>query len=102
MLISKSNIVYFHDLENDYYTLEHPLTQRYLKVLERSRIDQLALRTKPAVNGLQSNQADILFFQQFRNLQIPCQDCGIVQATVRCLQCTACTLWLARAAAVRW
>ena len=35
MLISKSNIVYFHDLENDYYTLEHPLTQRYLKVLVR-------------------------------------------------------------------
>jgi len=32
MIISKSNIVYFHDLENDYYTLEHPLTQRYLKV----------------------------------------------------------------------
>lgn len=87
MLISKSNIVYFHDLENDYYTLEHPLTQRYLKVLERSRIDQLALRTKPAVNGLQFNQADILFFQQFRNLQIPCQDCNIVQATVRCYQC---------------
>jgi hypothetical protein len=28
MLVSKSGIVYFHDLENDYYTLEHPLTQR--------------------------------------------------------------------------
>ena len=31
MLVSKSGIVYFHDLENDYYTVEHPLTQRYLK-----------------------------------------------------------------------
>ena len=31
--MSKSGIVYFHDLENDYYTVEHPLTQRYLKVI---------------------------------------------------------------------
>ena len=41
MIISKSNIVYFHDLENDYYTLEHPLTQRYLKVLERHRVGRV-------------------------------------------------------------
>jgi len=87
MIISKSNIVYFHDLENDYYTLEHPLTQRYLKVLERSRVDVIALRTKPAVCGLVFGQPDIIFQQQFRNLQLPCQDCGVVQSTAKCNQC---------------
>lgn len=87
MLMSKSNIVYFHDTENDYYVLEHPLTQRYLKIVERSRLDILALRTKPSVNGLVFKQPDVLFQNQFRNLQIPCQDCGILQSTLRCEQC---------------
>eukprot|EP00397_Hematodinium_sp_SG-2012_P024400 GEMP01025413.1.p1 GENE.GEMP01025413.1~~GEMP01025413.1.p1 ORF type:complete len:649 (+),score=139.03 GEMP01025413.1:83-2029(+) len=87
MIISKSHIVYFHDLENDYFTLEHPLTQRYLKILERQRLDSLALRTKPSVNGLVFTQPDILFHNQFRNLQIPCQDCNVVQASIRCTQC---------------
>jgi len=87
MLVSKSNIVYFHDTENDYYVLEHPLTQRYLKIVERSWLDILALRTKPSVNGLQFKQPDVLFQNQFRNLQIPCQDCGILQSTLRCEQC---------------
>jgi len=86
-IISKSNIVYFHDTENDYYTVEHPLTQRYLKILERERTDLLALRTKPSVNGLLFKQPDMLFQKQFRNLQIPCQDCGVLQSTVKCEQC---------------
>ncbi|KAF4719096.1 hypothetical protein FOZ63_026072, partial [Perkinsus olseni] len=50
MLVSHSNIVYFHDTENDYFTLEHPLTNRFLKVLERQRLDLIAMRTKPSVN----------------------------------------------------
>jgi hypothetical protein len=87
MLVSKSNIVYFHDLENDYYTIEHPLTQRYLKALERARLDQLALRTKPSVNALVFAQPEILFNAQYRNLQVPCQDCGVMQATLKCNQC---------------
>merc|ERR1719486_555252 len=69
MLVSKSGIVYFHDLENDYYTVEHPLTQRYLKVMERERLYMLALRTKPSVNALQFHQPAELFNQQFPNLQ---------------------------------
>jgi len=87
MLVSKSDIVYFHDLENGYYTLEHPLTQRYLKVLENSRLGALAFRTKPSVNGLINTQPDVLFHNQFRNLQIPCQDCNTFQSTVKCNQC---------------
>jgi hypothetical protein len=87
MLVSKSGIVYFHDLENDYYTVEHPLTQRYLKVLERERLYVLALRTKPAVNALVFHQAAELFNQQFPNLQVPCQDCGVMQSTLKCEQC---------------
>lgn len=85
--VSKSRIVYFHDLENDYYTIEHPLTQRYLKVLERARLDALALRTKPSVNALVFHQPEVLFNAQYRNLQVPCQDCGVMQATVKCDQC---------------
>jgi hypothetical protein len=76
MLVSKSGIVYFHDLENDYYTVEHPVTQRYLKGIERERLYLLALRTKPSVNALQFHQPAELFNQQFPNLQVPCQDCG--------------------------
>ena len=30
--VSQSGVCYFHDTVNDYYTIEHPLTQRYLKV----------------------------------------------------------------------
>jgi len=87
MKVSKAGVVYFHDTENDYYTIEHPLTQRYLKVLERQRLDLLCLRTKPSVNGLLFSQPDMLFHKQFRNLQIPCQSCGVMQSTVKCLQC---------------
>jgi hypothetical protein len=86
MKVSKAGVVYFHDIENDYYTIEHPLTQRYLKVLERSRLDALCMRTKPSVNGLILKQPDMLFAKQFRNMQIPCQSCGVMQATLRCNQ----------------
>lgn len=87
MKVSKAGVIYFHDVENDYYTIEHPLTQRYLKVLERQRLDLLCLRTKPSVNGLLFKQPDMLFHQQFRNLQIPCQSCGVMQSVVKCNQC---------------
>jgi hypothetical protein len=93
---SKAGVVYFHDTVNDYYTIEHPLTQRYLKVLERQRLDLLCLRTKPSVDGLLFKQPDMLFQQRYRNLQIPCQSCGVMQSTVKCNQCvmslcTACS-----------
>lgn len=84
---SKAGVVYFHDVVNDYYTIEHPLTQRYLKVLERQRLDLLVLRTKPSVNGLLFSQPDMIFHQNFRNLQIPCQSCGVMQSTLKCQQC---------------
>eukprot|EP00913_Durusdinium_trenchii_P025705 g24123.t1 len=87
MKVSKAGVCYFHDLINDYYTIEHPLTQRYLKVLERQRLDLLCLRTKPSVNGLLFSQPDMLFNKQFRNLQIPCQSCGVMQSTLKCNQC---------------
>ena len=87
MLISKSGIVYFHDIENDYYTLEHPLTQRYLKVLERQRIDMIAMRSRPGVSMLVFRQPDVLFHAQFKHIQLPCQDCGVMQSTLHCEQC---------------
>lgn len=87
MKVSKAGVVYFHDTVNDYYTIEHPLTQRYLKVLERQRLDLLCLRTKPSVSGLLFSQPDLLFHKQFRNLQIPCQSCGVMQSTLKCNQC---------------
>eukprot|EP00927_Polykrikos_kofoidii_P054841 TRINITY_DN49197_c0_g1_i1.p1 TRINITY_DN49197_c0_g1~~TRINITY_DN49197_c0_g1_i1.p1 ORF type:complete len:636 (+),score=101.10 TRINITY_DN49197_c0_g1_i1:103-1908(+) len=85
--VSKSGVCYFHDVQNDYFTIEHPLTQRYLKVLERARLDLLAIRTKPSVNGLLFSQPDMLFHRQFRNLQIPCQSCGVMQSMKKCQQC---------------
>jgi hypothetical protein len=87
MRVSKAGVVYFHDTVNDYYTVEHPLTQRYLKVLERQRLDLIVLRSKPSVNGLLFSQPDLLFHQHFRNLQIPCQSCGVMQSTLKCNQC---------------
>lgn len=85
--VAKSGVVYFHDLENDYYTLEHPLTQRYLKVIERQRVDLLCLRTKPSINGLMFAKPEVLFHNEFRHLQIPCQSCGVLQSTLKCNQC---------------
>jgi hypothetical protein len=87
MKVSKAGVVYFRDTVNDYYTVEHPLTQRYLKVLERQRLDLIVLRSKPSVNGLLFSQPDILFHEHFRNLQIPCQSCGVMQSTLKCNQC---------------
>lgn len=87
MKVSKAGVCYYHDVQNDYFTIEHPLTQRYLKVLERARLDLLAIRTKPSVNGLLFSQPDMLFHIQFRNLQIPCQSCGVMQSTLKCNQC---------------
>lgn len=131
---------YFHDLINDYYTIEHPLTQRrkgsrsdprcggrYLKVLERQRLDLLCLRTKPSpgwkrrrcyaflgakgpethtkamsevcewpavlATGHALQQAAgrprapaVHVIVRFRNLQIPCQSCGVMQSTLKCNQ----------------
>lgn len=85
--VSQAGVVYFHDTVNDYYTIEHPLTQRYLKVLERQRLDLLCLRTKPSVDDLLFKQPDMLFHKEFRNLQIPCQSCGVMQSTLKCNQC---------------
>lgn len=87
MIISKSNLVYFRDISNDLLTVEHPLTQRYLKVLERQRIDLIARRTRPHVAKLDSDQADVLFHLEYPHLQLPCQDCGLSQSTVHCVQC---------------
>lgn len=87
MKVSKSGVCYFQDVHYDYFTIEHPLTQRYLKVLERARLDLLVIRTKPSVNGLLFSQPDMLFHRQFRNLQIPCQSCSVTQSTVKCNQC---------------
>jgi len=85
--VSNAGVCYFHDTVNDYYTIEHPLTQRYLKVLERQRLDLLCLRTKPSVDGLLFKQPDMLFHKEFRNLQIPCQSCGVMQSVLKCNQC---------------
>eukprot|EP00747_Dinoflagellata_sp_TGD_P210977 gnl/TRDRNA2_/TRDRNA2_84194_c0_seq1.p1 gnl/TRDRNA2_/TRDRNA2_84194_c0~~gnl/TRDRNA2_/TRDRNA2_84194_c0_seq1.p1 ORF type:complete len:572 (+),score=99.33 gnl/TRDRNA2_/TRDRNA2_84194_c0_seq1:62-1777(+) len=85
--VSKSGVVYFQDVENDYFTIEHPLTQRFLKVLERQRLDLLVINTKPSVRNLFFSQPDMLFHNQFRNLQIPCQSCGVMQSTLKCHQC---------------
>mmetsp|Transcript_78555 Transcript_78555/g.168326 ORF Transcript_78555/g.168326 Transcript_78555/m.168326 type:complete len:596 (-) Transcript_78555:50-1837(-) len=87
MKVSQAGVCYFQDTVNDYYTIEHPLTQRYLKILERQRLDLLCLRTKPSVNGLLFGQPDMLFHKQFRNLQIPCQSCGVMQSVLKCNQC---------------
>eukprot|EP00928_Gymnodinium_smaydae_P071534 TRINITY_DN55094_c0_g1_i1.p1 TRINITY_DN55094_c0_g1~~TRINITY_DN55094_c0_g1_i1.p1 ORF type:complete len:588 (+),score=140.88 TRINITY_DN55094_c0_g1_i1:152-1915(+) len=87
MKVSRAGVCYYQDVHNDYFTIEHPLTQRYRKVLERARLDILAIRTKPSVNGLMFSQPDMLFHRQFRNLQIPCQSCGCVQSTRKCNQC---------------
>ncbi|CEM18311.1 unnamed protein product [Vitrella brassicaformis CCMP3155] len=87
MLISKLGIVYFYDVENDFFTLEHPLTQRYLKALEKSRIETLALSISPLTQGLLLRQPDVLFHREFRTLQIPCQDCGVFPSALVCRQC---------------
>mmetsp|Transcript_79762 Transcript_79762/g.222017 ORF Transcript_79762/g.222017 Transcript_79762/m.222017 type:complete len:581 (-) Transcript_79762:138-1880(-) len=87
MCVSKAGVCYFHDVHNDFYTIEHPLTQRYLKVLERARLDLLCLRTKRSVNGLLFSEPDMLFHMQYRNLQIPCQSCGVMQSVLKCNQC---------------
>lgn len=85
--VSTAGVVYFQDTVNDYFTIEHPLTQRYLKVLERQRLDLVCLRTKPSVDGLLFKQPDMLFHKEFRNLQIPCQSCGVMQSILKCNQC---------------
>ena len=84
---SKSGIVYFHDIPNKLYTLEHPLTQRYLKVLERQRLDTIAIRMEPSIANLMMSQSDMLVQGDMRLLQIPCEDCGVFQSSMRCNQC---------------
>ena len=87
--VSKSNLVYYQDLQLGVYTIEHPLTQRFLKMSERHRIDLIALGSRPGLANLQSADPDMIYHQQFRHLQIPCQDCSQAQSTVFCEQCIA-------------
>ena len=86
-IYSKAGVVYYHDVANKLHTLEHPLTQRYLKVLERQRLDSIAVRIEPSIAMLMVNQSDMLVQGDMRVLQIPCQDCGVFQSSMRCNQC---------------
>ena len=85
--VSKTNLVYFKDNENEIFTTEHPLTQRFAKVLEKHRIDWIAGRGKPHVRKLESDAADFAFSSQFNHLQLPCSDCSLSQSTLFCNQC---------------
>eukprot|EP00921_Rhytidocystis_pertsovi_P026392 GHVQ01042578.1.p1 GENE.GHVQ01042578.1~~GHVQ01042578.1.p1 ORF type:complete len:637 (-),score=87.75 GHVQ01042578.1:472-2382(-) len=87
MHVSRSGVVYFRDKRHDIYTVEHPFTQRYLKVLERARLHLLATRLLPDTHGLALQQPTVLFHQQYKNLQIACEDCGVCQSVVSCQQC---------------
>ena len=87
--ISKSDLVFFRDTSNDIYTIEHPLTQRFLKVLERQRLDAIAHRAKRSVYDLSLSQPDLEFHKRFPHLQLPCGDCGMCQSTQVCVQCIA-------------
>ena len=87
--ISKTNLVYFKDTTNALFTIEHPLTQRFLKVLERHRIDAIAGRGKPHVCKLEWNEPDIEFFTEFSHLQVSCSDCSLCQSRIFCDQCVS-------------
>ena len=81
--ISKSGIVYFHDAQLAVYTVEHPLTQRFLKVLELQRIDYLAIRRRPALQNLLTQASN------YPHIHLPCCDCGIATSSRQCHQCVA-------------
>ena len=87
--VSKSNLVYFHDKELDIYTIEHPLTQRFLKVLEWHRVDLVATRKVPAINELQKCLPETDYLLDFPHLQLPCMDCGSSESSLLCLQCVS-------------
>jgi B-box zinc finger/IQ calmodulin-binding motif len=86
-IFSKTGIVFFRDTDNDLCTLEHPLTQRYLKVLERQRLDTISIRFDKSAASLLETQSHVLMKGDVRMLQIPCEDCGMFQSTTRCNQC---------------
>ena len=87
MLVSQSNLVYYQDKNLQLHTLEHPLTQRYLKMLEIHRLDMYAVAEKSRRRDSAIGHPDLLFHGQFSKLQIPCQDCGQSQSTKHCDQC---------------
>ena len=88
-LVSKSGLVFFHDRDIDVFTVEHPLTQRFLKVLEIQRVDAIALRKRPAIAALQTSESDIGLITEFPHTQLPCSDCGLHQSEVFCNECVA-------------
>ena len=85
--ISSAGIVYFHDTAQDLYTLEHPLTQRFLKVLERARVDMFACNQRPALKALQAVPGNCSAPKIKIYLRHPCEDCRISQAEKFCEQC---------------
>lgn len=85
--VSSSGIIFFEDTISGHLTLEHPLTQRYLKVLEKARLETLILKRYKNTRSLISTQPDALFNQEFVHIQIPCQSCKLFQSTLRCEQC---------------
>ena len=86
-LLTKTNLVYFRDATSNLFTVEHPLTQRFLKVLERHRLDAIAGLGKRHVHQLEWTEPDIEFYSEFSHLQVPCSDCTVSQSTVYCHQC---------------
>lgn len=88
-LVSKSNLVYFHDKKLDVYTIEHPLTQRFLKVLEWQRLELLTTRKVPVMNELQKCLPETDYLLTHPHLQVPCMDCGSSESSFLCLQCVS-------------
>jgi hypothetical protein len=87
MMISKSNLVFFHDTDLNIFTTEHPLTQRFLKVLEWQRMDLLSTRRTCAIMQLESCTDSTHQLVSHPSIQLPCQDCGCHQSTAFCEQC---------------
>jgi len=87
--VSKSGLVYFHDPILRIYTVEHPLTQRFLKILELQRIDSIALRRRPAIQGLLARVSDLDIILNYPHVHIPCVDCGLATSSKNCQQCVA-------------
>ena len=90
MVCSRSNLVYFFDKDLGVFTLEHPLTRRYLKMLDVHRLEMYSNNAfRSFSKNLVCESPLLLFHSEYRYLQIPCEDCGRCQSTKYCQYCVS-------------
>lgn len=82
--------IYFVDAVKNVATFEHPLTCRFIRILERERLNQLVMSSNASLRLLMGLAANLHRVHSNLTVSRSCQDCNTTSTTKICLVCSIC------------